>query len=124
MRLKFAVLPCFAILSACGPRTVHLANDRCWNVKPGDRVSGNLTVVGIVDDTLVEGGAYIQNTACPKRTLGVAIPKGPMLDGYKMRMRVSPPRFVDHQFMLTGHVFENRGSDRLLVMAESLKPTY
>lgn len=122
MRFKFVFLGGIAILSACVPRSVQIANDRCWNVNPGDRVSGKLSVVGIVDDTLVEGGAYIQNTACPKRTMGLAIPNGPMLDGYRKRMSVHPPQFVEHQFLLTGHVFKKRGSDRLLIMAESLQP--
>ena len=122
MSFKFAVVPCIALLSACGPRSVQIANDRCWNLKPGDRVTDKLIVVGIVDDTLTEGGAYIQNTACPKRTIGLAIPNGPMLDGYKRRMTVSPPRFVQHQFTLIGHVFKNPGSERLLVMAEGLQP--
>ena len=81
-----------------------------------------MIVVGIVDDTLVEGGAYIQNTACPKRTLGLAIPDGPMLDGFRKKMSISPPQFVQHHFMLTGHVFKNRESDHLLVNAESLQP--
>jgi len=122
MRSKVFALACVALLSACGSRSIQIANDRCWNLKPGDRVSGNLTVAGIVDETLVEGGAVIQNTACREKTMGLAIPNGPMLNAYRRSVRTDPPRFVERQFLLTGHIFKNPGSDRLLVMADSLQP--
>lgn len=122
MRFNFAVLACVTLLSACGPRPVQIANDQCWNVKPGDSISGKLIIVGAIDKTLVEGGTYIQNTACPERTMGLAIPSGPMLDAYRMSMRTNPPRFVERQFFLTGRVSKNPGSDRLLVVADSLQP--
>jgi hypothetical protein len=122
MKVHFATLACITLLSACEPRAVQIANDRCWDVKPGDSVAGKLTVVGIVDNSLTEGGSYVQNTACPAKTMGLAIPSGPMLDGYKRRMRADPPRFVDHQFLVTGRIFKNPGSGRLLIMAESLQP--
>jgi hypothetical protein len=122
MKVQFSSLACIALLSACEPRAVQIANDRCWDVKPGDRVDGKLTVVGLVDESVIEGGSYIQNTACPAKTTGLAIPSGPMLDSYKRRMRTDPPRFVEHRFLVSGRIFKSSGSDRLLIMAESLQP--
>lgn len=122
MKVHFATLACIALLSACEPAVVQIANDRFWDVNPGDTVAGNLTVVGIVDNSLTEGGAFVQNTACPAKTMGLAIPSGPMLNSYERRMRVDPPQFVEHRFLVTGRIFKNPGDNRLLIMAESLRP--
>lgn len=121
MRDKLAILLCITALAACGPRIVQISNDKCWDVKPGDRVSGAVTVVGIVDDTSVEGGAYIQNTACPDRTIGLAIPNGPLLDSYRKAMEANPSGFVERRFMLNGEIYQNAGSRRLLVRVTDLR---
>lgn len=122
MRRKLITLICIAALAACGPRIVQISNDKCWSVKPGDRISGAVKIVGIVDNTLVEGGAHIQNTACPGKTMGLAIPSGPLLDGYRKTMKTSPTRFVERRFILNGEVYQNPGSERLLVRVTDLRP--
>ena len=122
MRRELATLVCITALAACGPRVVQISNDKCWNVKPGDLVSGMVTVVGIVDDTVVEGGTYIQNIACPDKVLGLAIPSGPLLDSYKEAMEANPSRFVERRFMLNGEIYQNAGSKRLLVRVTDLRP--
>ena len=116
-----AFIVCGGLLSACGAHPVQISNDRCWNVETGDRVEGSVTIVGIIDDALVEGGSAIQNKACPEKTMGLAIPPGPILDAYRKAMTTIPPRFVERRFHLTGRVSQIKSTGRLLVEADGLR---
>lgn len=113
---------CLIFLAGCEPNPISISNGKCWNLSSGDRISGTVTVVGIVDDTIIEGGASIQNTVCPERTMGLIVPDGPMLTTYRRSMKIDPPEFVERRFKLTGRILQNEGADRLYVEAESLVP--
>jgi hypothetical protein len=108
------------LLAGCTAQPTRISSDVCWDVHPGETVAGTVMVHGIVDRSIVEGGASITNTACAERSMGLIIRSHQLLQSYEEIMRTDPPQFVEKSFFISGMV--SRGpNDRMRVEVTDLR---